>query len=202
LSYLSQVPLRLGLFGGTFDPVHNGHTKLAAEVKKKLELDRLYVLVASNPWQKESKKITPAFIRFEMAKAAFSNITGTVVSDLEINRPGPTYTIDTVNYFKNNNENCEIYLIIGSDIISQINTWQSVDELKKLVTLIVVTRPGYYVSGPMAILNGFEAHHLVIPGIPNISSTEIREMVNEGIDISKYVSEDVYNIIQSKKLYK
>ena len=134
---------RTGLFGGTFDPVHFGHLRSAYEVRAKFSLDKVFFIPAAVPPHKEPSSVADAKDRLEMIKIAVADYPGFCVSDVELNRSGPSYTIDTVSYFKSNQiEPTLFYLILGLDAFLEINTWKSYKDLFRLVPFIVMTRPG------------------------------------------------------------
>ncbi len=124
-SYTRPVE-RLGILGGTFDPVHVAHLAAAAAARDQLGLDRVLVVVAGDPWQKRGRVGAPAEIRCEMVAAAIEGVEGLVVSRLEIDRPGPTYTIDTVEALAAE-PGRELFLIVGSDVAASLTTWHRAD---------------------------------------------------------------------------
>jgi nicotinate-nucleotide adenylyltransferase len=166
--------LKIGLFGGSFDPPHTGHIYAAKKAKADLLLDELLIMPAFVSPFKTGCKITPPQIRLEMCKAAFGDFAE--VSDFEINRGEVSYTIDTVYYIKERYPDSEVFLIGGSDIESTFYLWKDSDKLQKLTKLYIIPR---------------------IPG----SSTEIREKIRSGGDCSDLVTPEVGEIIRKHNLY-
>lgn len=133
---------RIGLFGGTFNPVHNGHVGVIGEIKTKFDLNTVYIIPAAKPPHKRAKKVADAADRLEMARRAFEALDGYVVSDVEISRSGPSYSIDTVKYFLSKQpENKNVFWILGLDAFLEIETWKAYKALLESVSLIVMSRP-------------------------------------------------------------
>jgi nicotinate-nucleotide adenylyltransferase len=130
---------RLGIFGGTFDPVHVGHLAAASAARHQLHLDRVLLVVAGAPWQKDDV-VAAADARFAMVAAAIDGVEGFEASRLELDRSGPTYTIDTVEQLAADDR--ELVLIVGADVAAKLDTWKRADELQKLVTIAVARRTG------------------------------------------------------------
>ncbi len=160
---------RIGLFGGTFDPPHHGHVAALRAAWSTGLFDRIEVTVAGDPYQKSHQRgVHPALDRLAMAHEAFDALEGVVVSDREIRREGPSYTIDTVRELMS--EGCEVDLLVGEDLLSSLDTWRGAAELARLVRVGVVPRPG---SVPRT-LHGWTTY--VIPMIPvDLSSTQVRD---------------------------
>jgi nicotinate-nucleotide adenylyltransferase len=138
---------RIGVFGGTFDPPHIGHVAAARAVQGALALDRLLLVVANDPWQKSpSRAITPAEDRFALAEALSTDIPGAEASRIELDRGGPSSSVMTVETLlaqaaAAGRGRPEIFLAVGADLVPELDTWKRADELKKLVTVAVVSRP-------------------------------------------------------------
>ena len=136
--------MRTGLFGGTFNPVHTGHIAVSREIKAVFGFDRMIIVPSSVPPHKCAVDIADADHRFEMTRKAFKDKSGYSVSDIEIRRRGPSYTVDTVDHFKGNlKTGDELYLILGMDAFLEIDTWMSYMELFERVPMVVMSRPGY-----------------------------------------------------------
>ena len=134
--------MRIGLFGGTFNPIHRGHLWAASEVIKRFNLDQFFLIPAALPPHKTPGAVANADDRLEMIHLAIADLSGLTVSDVELNRPGPSYTIDTVRHFKNTLANdSRIYLIMGLDAFLEIDTWKSYTELLEQIAFIVMARP-------------------------------------------------------------
>jgi nicotinate-nucleotide adenylyltransferase len=134
--------LRLGIFGGTFDPIHFGHVEVAGAVRDALGLDRMLVVVANHPWQKQDRPVTPAEDRYAMAAAALADRPGLEASRIELDRGGPSYSIDTVCQLRAYEPDAEFFMVVGADVVSTLDTWHQYEVLRDLVTLAVVDRPG------------------------------------------------------------
>ncbi len=176
---------RLGLFGGTFDPPHRGHVAalLAAAATKRFDV--IEVTVAGAPYQKRlSGSVLPAAARLEMARAAFSDLPLVVVSDREIRREGPSYTIDTVRELLK--EYDEVDLIIGADLAGQLDAWHEADLLRDLVSVGVVPRPG----GEPVLPAGWQSYVIDMEPV-DLSSTYIREIPPAGESLEEYLPEKV-----------
>lgn len=162
---------RVGILGGTFDPIHIGHLVAARWARHALDLDRVVLMVANEPWQKTpTRRVTPAEDRYAMVVAAADGLEGLEAGRLEIDRGGPSYTVDTVSALKRQSPDAASFLIVGADVALQLPTWHRVDELTGLVTLVVVDRGAVSVAG---MLGGWDVEHVEIPSL-EISSSELR----------------------------
>jgi nicotinate-nucleotide adenylyltransferase len=169
----------LGLFGGTFDPPHLGHVAALQAAAASGRFDRIVVTVAGDPYMK-TPRVDPADLRLAMAHAAFDDIPLVEVSDLEIHRAGPSYTIDTVRELLVNAE--AIDLIVGADLATQLNAWHEADALRELVEVGVVPRPGAEVSP----LEGWHWYKIAMHPV-DLSSTFVRDMSLSDVDLKKYL---------------
>jgi nicotinate-nucleotide adenylyltransferase len=123
---------RIGIFGGTFDPIHSGHLIVAVNVRDALALDRVLLVVANRPWQKVgSREVTPARLRLELAQAAVAGLEGIEVSDIEIRRGGDSYTADTLVELKSTHPGAELFLILGADAARALPSWERPDEARR-----------------------------------------------------------------------
>ncbi len=190
---------RLGIMGGTFDPVHVAHVVAAVEAHAVLALDRTLLVVARDPWQKRERELAPAELRFAMVEATIAGLPGLEASRLELERPGPTYTIDTVEALRGPTADAprrDLFLILGADAAANIATWHRADELQKLVTLAVVTREGHETALP----HGWDVRTVPIPRL-DISSSDIRDRVAAGRPIDGLVPAPAVRVIRSHGLY-
>lgn len=191
-------PRRLGIFGGTFDPVHVGHLVAAQEARHELDLDRVLMVVANEPWQKAGERpLTPADDRYAVVAAACASVPGLEASRLEIDRGGPSYTADTVEALRGRYPATELYLIVGSDVAGELATWRRVEELPGLVTLVVVARAG---SAPVEDPPGWKVVRLEIPAL-EISSSDLRRRLATGRPVDFLVPESAIRCIRSRGLY-
>ncbi len=220
--------MRIGLFGGTFDPIHIGHLKTASEVKIAFALDKIMFIPSALPPHKTTDRVTKAESRIEMTRLAVSDYPDFTVSDIELERPGISYTIDTVRSLKSTmGEETDFYFILGLDAFFEIETWKSYKTLFRVIPFIVMTRPfiGHH-KGPSiedrietylkskisknyrynALKTCFmhdEHQAIFIFNVSpmEISSTEIRSLVHKGMPFQALVPEKVESYIKSKGLY-
>jgi nicotinate-nucleotide adenylyltransferase len=190
---------RIGIFGGTFDPVHVAHLVAAVNVRHELGLDRVLMIVANDPWQKSgSHAVTPPAARLSMVEAAVEGVAGLEASGLEIERGGVTYTADSVAELRSRHPDAELFLIVGADVADELASWQRVEELRAEVTLVVVTRPGTVLSA--GALDGWRARTVVIPQL-EISSTDLRERAGTGRPLDYLVPAATIRRIRDLALY-
>jgi nicotinate-nucleotide adenylyltransferase len=183
---------RVGIYGGTFDPVHNGHLILAREAVEQLKLDRLILLPAAVSPHKLATAPAPAQTRLVMLRAAVDGEPVFEVDDSELRREPPSYAIDTVLQIRGRFRDAELFYLIGEDNLEELHTWRCIDELKLLVQFAVFSRGEAGVVHP----------HPVIARRIDISATEIRRRVASGLSIRYLVPEQVENIIQNQQLYR
>ena len=188
---------RIGVFGGTFDPIHVGHLAAAVNVRYSLALDRLLLVVANRPWQKvDSRAISPAADRLAMVEAAVEGIPGLEASALEIERGGSSYTADTLTQLQRRHPNAELYLVVGSDVAPALDTWDRIEEVRKRCILVVVARPG----SPELAIDGWRTERVEIPSL-DISSTDLRNRVADGRPLDFLVTPPVIRVIRERCLY-
>ena len=198
--------MNVGVLGGTFDPVHNGHLILADVAEEHLNLDEILFIPAGQPWLKIERIITPAQHRLQMLRLALDDRPQFRISEMEIERHGPTYTIDTIKELKDGlNADDELFFILGQDSLMQVPQWHDAPSLIQLCYLAAAPRPG--VKKPD--LKALEAE---IPGIKqrvmlmkepkvDITATDIRERVAKGLSVRHLVPEPVNRYIKEQKLY-
>jgi nicotinate-nucleotide adenylyltransferase len=189
---------RVGIMGGTFDPIHHGHLVAASEVADLFDLDEVLFVPTGQPWQKASEDVSPAEHRYLMTVIATASNPRFTVSRADIDRAGPTYAIDTIRDVERERPGAKLYFITGADALSQILSWKGADELFGLARFIGVTRPGYELSDrhlpPDAVT-------LVdIPALA-ISSTACRARVASGHPIWYLVPDGVVQYIAKHRLY-
>jgi nicotinate-nucleotide adenylyltransferase len=187
---------RIGILGGTFDPVHIAHLVAANEVRHALALDRMLLVVAGDPWQKRETVVAPAALRFEMVQAAIDEVPGVEASRIELDRAGATYSIDTVDALQHEDPARTIVLVVGADVAVKLDSWHRADELRERVTLAVVTREG---SDPIA-LDGWRVEHVPIPRL-DVSSTDLRARVASGRPIDVLVPAGAVRVLRAHGLY-
>ncbi len=222
----------IGLFGGTFNPIHVGHLRAIQEVQNRFALDKFYIIPAALPPHKEPGDVVDAKYRLEMIRLSVSEypelLKSVIISDVELKRSGPSYTIDTINHFKSIlPDYCRLYLILGIDAFLEIDTWKSFLDLFCLTSFIVMTRSGGvdtegalkwkvledYIKGKISGTYKFsisrscfvhdekQAIFFVDIDSLDISSTQIRLFIKKGRPIKLFVPKKVEDFIISKGLY-
>lgn len=190
---------RIGILGGTFDPIHLGHLVLAEQVKEKLQLDQVIFIPTAKPPHKTKRRLSPAKDRFHMTRLGLEGNPKFLVSDLELKRGGLSYTIDTLRQLEKLYPDREMYFLTGSDILDEIHTWKDPEQIYKRVKVVIAIRPGFDRFDPE---NQFAQKSIIVPitGI-DISSSKIRAMVAKGESIRYLVPTKVEEYISKKKLY-
>jgi nicotinate-nucleotide adenylyltransferase len=193
-------PTRIGIFGGTFDPPHDGHVAAARAVIEQLGLDRLLLVVANDPWQKSGLRVvSPAADRVALVEALAPAIPGAETSRLEIDRGGPSYSVDTAEEIlaEAGGQPVELYLVVGADLVPELDSWHRASDLQRLVTLAIVSRP----TGPKPpVPPGWRAERVDGPQVP-VSSSEIRDLLADGRPVEGMVPEPVIRCIRRRALY-
>jgi nicotinate-nucleotide adenylyltransferase len=199
--------MNIGVLGGTFDPVHSGHLVIAEEARLRFGLNKVLFVPAGQPWLKTNSKITAAAHRVEMLKRAIADNAGFELSTMEIDRPGPSYSVDTVAVLQQQSgAGAKVFFLVGWDSLSELPQWKEPARLIQLCKLVAVTRPGF--SRPD--LKSLEPS---IPGITqsvvwldippiDISSSDIRDRVAQGLSIHSLVPDKVESYIAENKLYR
>jgi len=191
-------PERIGVFGGTFDPVHIGHLVAAVNVRHALGLDRVLLVVANLPWQKTGRRpVTPAEDRFAVVRAAVEGVEGLEASRLEIDRGGVSYTVDTLRQLGEVYPGADLYLVVGSDLAGELGTWERIGEASPLATLVVVSRAGGH---PQSAPRGWRVEPVSIPSL-DISSTDLRERVAAGRPLDFLIPSPALRCIRERGLY-
>ncbi|MEN3272896.1 MAG: nicotinate-nucleotide adenylyltransferase [Actinomycetota bacterium] len=187
---------RIGLLGGTFDPVHIGHLVTGVNVRHALDLDVVLFVVANDPWQKADRDVTEAVDRLAMVEAAVAGVEGLEASDVELRRGGVSYTADTL--VELGADGAELFLILGSDAASRLDTWERVDEVRRRCTLVVVRRPGSESGTPPA---GWRYEEVEVPRL-EVSSTDLRARFADGRPLDWLVPDDVVRLATERGLYR
>jgi nicotinate-nucleotide adenylyltransferase len=191
---------RIGIFGGTFDPIHVGHLVAAVNAKSALHLDRVLLVVANVPWQKAGvRAVSSAEDRLALVEAAVGDVPGLEASRLEIDRGGESYTADTLAELHRAGLADELFLIIGWDVAAELSTWERHEEIEKLATLVVVNRPG---AGRPPGLDD-RSSRVVEVTVPNleISSTDLRTRAADGRPLDYLVPEAAVRCIRARGMY-
>ncbi len=190
---------RTGVFGGTFDPPHLGHVGAALDIRRELKLDRVLFVVANQPWQKiDDRPVSPAADRLALVRAATSGVEGLEASDLEIERGGPTYTVDTLDELSRRFPHDELFVIVGRDAAEGLDTWERSEELSGRATFVLIDRPG---AGSSRLPDGFTWLEVESVGL-DISSTDVRDLAASEGDIGALVPARVATCIAERGLYR
>ena len=191
---------RLGVMGGTFDPIHHGHLVAASEVAQFFTLDEVVFVPTGQPWQKDDRKVSPSEDRYLMTVIATASNPRFSVSRIDIDRAGPTYTIDTLRDLRaERGEGAELFFITGADALSRMMSWQDVNELFELAHFVGVTRPGHRLTG-----DGLPEDRVSLLEVPAlaISSTDCRQRVAHGQPIWYLVPDGIVQYIAKRQLYR
>ena len=198
--------MKIGVLGGTFNPPHKGHLAIAAEVRKELALRKVIFLPAGQPYFKEAAEVLPSRHRVAMVRLAIQGKPGFECSPLEVERPGPTYTVDTLKQLRQDMKDDELFFIMGCGNLEELPSWREPARIIELCRLVVVPRPGYR-------LPDLEALEVRIPGLSrrlifmdkpqlSVSATDIRRRVAQGLPISQLVPGPVEGYIKENRLYR
>lgn len=191
---------RIGIFGGTFDPIHVGHLVAAINAKQSLGLDRVILMVANVPWQKAgARAVSTAVDRLALVEAAVGDVPGLEAGRMEIERGGESFTADTLAQWHEEHPDDELHLIVGWDVAGELATWERGDEIRRLSTLVVVNRPG---SGRPEALEG-DGWRVVEVTVPNleISSTDLRARATDGRPLDYLIPEAAVHCIRDRRMY-
>ena len=189
---------RIGIMGGTFDPIHHGHLVAASEVQARFDLDEVVFVPTGQPWQKGDRAVSPAEDRYLMTVVATASNPRFSVSRVDIDRAGATYTVDTLRDLRELNPDAELFFITGADALGQILSWRDVEELFALAHFVGVTRPGYDLAD--AHLPTGAVSLIEVPAMA-ISSTACRERVRKGEPVWYLVPDGVVQYISKRRLY-
>jgi nicotinate-nucleotide adenylyltransferase len=200
---MSRAPVgrRVGVMGGTFDPIHHGHLVAASEVQAWFDLDEVVFVPTGDPWQKSDRVVSPAEHRYLMTVVATASNPRFTVSRVDIDRDGPTYTIDTLRDLHADRPDVDLHFITGADALAEIFTWRAPDELFALAKFVGVTRPGHEMDP--ATLTAIPADRVTMVEIPAlaISSTDCRERTRSGEPVWYLVPDGVVQYIAKHHLY-
>ncbi len=196
----------IGILGGTFDPIHNGHLAIAGAVRDALGLDRVLFIPTGRPWLKSGLQITAAVHRLTMVQLAIYGHVGFEVSDIETERPGLTYTVDTLEELgRRFGDRSELYLVLGMDSVRELRRWHCPERLFELCTVVAVSRPGVVdvaVEELEREFTGSVGRFDVVPGpLVDVSATEIRKRASRRESIGNAVPEPVERYIREQGLY-
>ena len=187
---------RIGVMGGTFDPIHNGHLVAASEVASAMQLDEVLFVPTGKPWQKQ--EVSSAEHRYLMSVVATASNPQFKVSRVDVDRPGFTYTVDTLNDLNEQFPDADLFFISGADAIAQIIAWKDIDSVWDLAHFVAVSRPGHKLKLPKAPQGAIS--ELEVPAL-SISSTDVRQRVAAGKPIWYLVPDGVVQYISKHHLY-
>jgi len=190
---------RVGIMGGTFDPIHHGHLVAASEVAALFELDEVIFVPTGEPWQKSERRVSPAEHRYLMTVIATASNPRFWVSRVDIDRAGPTYTIDTIRDIGRQRPGAELFFITGADALGQILSWKDADETLHRARFVGVTRPGYELSDAHLPIDSVTL--LDVPAMA-ISSSDCRDRVAAGQPVWYLVPDGVVQYINKHGLYR
>jgi nicotinate-nucleotide adenylyltransferase len=199
--------MKVGILGGTFDPIHYGHLAIAGEARKRIGLDKVIFIPAGQPWLKGEREITPAHHRVAMVQLAITEIPYYELSSIEVERSGPTYTVDTLQTLHNATRPAdELYFILGWDSLVEFSAWKEPETIIKLCKLVAITRIDRTIPDfdTLKQLNPEIANKAIILDMPpvDISSSDIRKRVADGLPIRDMVPVEVEEYIEGHRLYR
>ncbi len=200
--------MKIGILGGSFDPIHNAHISLAESAYRQFSLDEVYLIPNAKTYYKERKNGSSDNDRLEMTKLAVEGREHFLVSDIEIKRGGYTYTIDTIRYFRKTFNNPEIYFIIGGDSLAYLETWREAKSLFKETVFLTAVRDSVDKKRSTEIINDIIVRYpdsdirIMEMQPSSLSSSDIREKIKNGDDISGMVPENVRRYIIDHEIYK
>jgi nicotinate-nucleotide adenylyltransferase len=196
--------MRLGLFGGTFDPIHMGHLILAEACREACGLDRVWFVVAGEPPHKPGGRTSVAD-RLEMVRIAIAGHPAFEASDIEAKRPGPHYSVETLEAMRRDHPDDELFFLIGADSLADLPAWREPGRIAQLATIVVVNRPGIEEADPSALPDfGPGSHPMAWVSIPpvGIASSDLRRRLAEGRSIRYMVPRGVEAYIEAQGLYR
>lgn len=186
--------MRLGVFGGTFDPPHIGHLIVAEDAAAALGLSRVCFIPAGEHPLKRANVEAPADVRLQMIKAATKDSALFQVDDREVHRAGPSYTVDTLALLKKEDPDAELFLLVGADILSEIPRWRNIEEIGRLARIVVMSRAD--VEAELTLPAGVEFKRVEVTHVA-ISSSEVRERIRAGRPYRYLLPDPVYRIIEN-----
>ena len=195
--------MRIGLFGGTFDPVHLGHLILAEQCREALQLDQVRFVPSGSPPHKPGGR-TDVKHRLEMVRLAIAGHSSFVLSEMETNRPGPHYSVDTLQAIRNEQPEDDLFFLIGADSLADLPNWREPATIARLATIVVVNRPGLDLPVSQALMDfGPETHSLLSVAIPpiGIASSNLRARLKDGLSVRYMVPRGVEAYLIQHALY-
>tara|TARA_B100000686_G_scaffold349423_1_gene442788 strand:- start:8343 stop:8921 length:579 start_codon:yes stop_codon:yes gene_type:complete len=188
---------KIGILGGTFDPIHLGHFVLAQKAYEELNLDKVVLVPANYPWLKKPLRLTDSFHRINMINLLIKNYSWLELSNIDILRGGNTYTKDTLEELKNIFPlPTKMYLILGSDNFHDFHKWKNYERILELANIVIAKRPNFEINS-----NDFQNIKVLNSSMLDISSTIVREKIKKGFSMNKLIPLEVINYINNNKLY-
>ena len=197
----------IGILGGTFNPIHNGHLYIASEAMEELNLSEVLFIPAGNPPHKNDLAILEAELRGEMTKEAIKDYQGFKYCDYEINKKSYSYTYETLQYLKSKYANTKLYFIVGADSLLNLDKWKNVPEIFRLAQLVVFLRPGFSTEELKKVKKETEDYYstkIILLELlqMDISSSDIRKRIAENRNYQFLIPKEVYRYIEQNSLYK
>lgn len=192
--------MRIGILGGTFDPVHLGHLILAEQCREQARLDRVLFIPAARPPHKQDQEVSPFGRRVEMLQLALAGHRSFAVDEMEKDRPGPSYTVDTLGEMRLREPAADLFLVVGSDCIPDLMHWRTPNRIGELAELLIVERPGWKFDRA-ELPGGMERFQLIASPIIDISSRDLRRRAAEGRSLRYLVPPAVECYIENHRLY-
>ena len=189
--------MRLGVFGGAFDPVHTGHLVLASECRQQLALDAVWLAPSGSPPHKDPGGLADAGTRVEMLELATAGDPGLVVSRIEIDREGVSYTVDTLETIAASDPGCELFLLLGADSVADLANWYQPERICELARVVAVNRGG---TTSKTAVTGCRVEEVTMPAI-DVSSRDIRHRIHQGRSIRHLVPRAVEAYLDEHALY-
>lgn len=186
---------RVGVLGGTFDPIHVGHVVAASDCRAQLGLDRVLLVVAGDPWQKRGRVVASAPDRLAVVEAAVADLDGLEASAVEVERDGASITADTLDALTCPGRT--LFLLLGADAVANMSTWRRLEDTRSLAHVVVIERAGEHADPPGP---GWSVEHVTIPRL-DVSSTEIRERLTRGFPVDGLVPSAAVRVIIDRGLY-
>lgn len=197
--------MKLGIYGGTFNPVHNGHLSIASSAQLQFSLDRILFMPTYLPPHKEEPRDAGEWQRYDMVRLAIADRDRWECSDLEIRRGGVSFTVDTLKALRGEHPDAEFSLIIGSDNLLSLDSWREPEQVLSMAVILVFERPGFSLAAkredPARRLKLTPDYRVIKGAAMNISSSEIRRMIHEKKNVSELVPHGVLSYIQAHGLY-
>ncbi len=206
IDYQNIKSLKIAMYGGSFNPIHNGHTQLARYFIQELSLDRILIIPDGTPPHKSNKAMISALHRYNMCRLATEYIEKAEVSDIEINRTGKSYTVDTLRQLKNLYPQSQLFLIMGEDMFLSLHTWREYREIFKLAVICALPREHDNLNPILDYAKEHENEGLqyIVSNkkVAEISSTEIRNDIRQGISVKGKINKRVAEYITKNSLYR